>query len=325
MQRSPTKTYSNPDLTSSDMVTMRKRKQPDCACDITSFSMEFKKAMSDLRADFVNSLTQINENINNVIKKDLENLSLVTSEIKTEIDTLRVENSTLKQHVANLDTKCNRMTQDLTNLRESVQFQAQQSESIESKVHNMEATLKKSPVDTDYYRSLENKIDSLEQQARNNNIEISNLPERRNENLLTLIESIGSHIKHPISKIDILSIHRVPHAQVSSRPKNIIVKFSSRMLRDNVLSAYRLSKGLKSEQLGLSGTCLNIYMNEHLTLNNKILFRQCREAAKKHNFKFVWIRHATVLARKSESSHVVAIRSANDIIKITSNQKSNEQ
>ncbi|KAJ8704224.1 hypothetical protein PYW08_012948 [Mythimna loreyi] len=92
------------------------------------------------------------------------------------------------------------------------------------------------------------------------------------------------------------------------------------IMRDNLLSAYRLSKGLTTDRIGLSGTSCRIYLNEHLTLRNKDLFRKCREAAKLKKFKFVWVRNATVLVKESEDSSTFAVRTEDEISsKIKSN------
>lgn len=165
--------------------------------------------------------------------------------------------------------------------------------------------------------ALEDKIESLEQQARQHNLELCNVPERRSEDLLTLMANISSQIKFSLPQRDILAIHRVPHAHNENKtPKNIIVKLSSRILRDNLLSAFRLAKGVKTDQLGFTGTSSPIYMHEHLTLKKKQLFRQARDTAKKNNFKYVWVKHSTILVRENDSAAAIAIRSTQDISKI---------
>ncbi|KAL0853021.1 hypothetical protein ABMA27_012802 [Loxostege sticticalis] len=63
------------------------------------------------------------------------------------------------------------------------------------------------------------------------------------------------------------------------------------MLRDNVISAYRSTKGLDLTKLCITGPTSTIYINEHLTINNKLLFRQTREMAKKQAFRYVWLLH----------------------------------
>ncbi|KAL4712417.1 hypothetical protein ACJJTC_001578 [Scirpophaga incertulas] len=64
------------------------------------------------------------------------------------------------------------------------------------------------------------KIDVLEQQARSCNLEICNVPDKRNESLPTLIEKIGNVLKCPVRGSEVISIHRVPHAERDNpRPK----------------------------------------------------------------------------------------------------------
>ncbi|XP_047543296.1 uncharacterized protein LOC125075632 [Vanessa atalanta] len=64
---------------------------------------------------------------------------------------------------------------------------------------------------------LEAKIDMMEQQARQCNLEIANVPERRGENLIKIIEELGTAIKLTINAGDIVSAHRVPHADNKNR------------------------------------------------------------------------------------------------------------
>ncbi|KOB65371.1 Zinc finger DNA binding protein, partial [Operophtera brumata] len=80
-------------------------------------------------------------------------------------------------------------------------------------------------------RVLENKVWAMEQQARQCNIEISNLPERRNENLVAILDCLGGAIKLPIRS----------------------------MLRDNVIAAYRATKGIDSTKITVSGPPATFY------------------------------------------------------------------
>ncbi|CAG4981430.1 unnamed protein product [Parnassius apollo] len=170
--------------------------------------------------------------------------------------------------------------------------------------------------------NLETKVDYLEQQARQCNIEICNIPETRSENFLNIMGSISMAINFPISQKDILSIHRVPHAhRQTNKPKNVIVKLSSRILRDNVLAAFRKVKTLKTDQLGLTGSTMTVYMNEHLTLKKKQLFRKTRDLAAMHQYKYVWVRNATILVREQDGDTAFAIRTDDDLRKIKSRTK----
>lgn len=316
--RSPeNKSKSSPDLHSDNVpvsnVTQRKRKQPDCELTVAmnTLSAELKQAILDLRADINNQFFNVNTCMNN-LRDELNTLSLTSSQIQSEVMELRAEYSGMKKEISDLNEKHVELSQDVTDLKSSVNLNSDNYVDCTKRLKELESKMNSCATTTTGL--LERKIDALEQQARQCNIEIANMPEKRGENLITILESIGSAVNLTISSRDIISIHRVPHAHVqNNRPKNIIVKFTSRIMRDNLLSAYRLSKGLTTDRINFSGTPCRIYLNEHLTLRNKELFRKCREAANSNKFKYVWVRNATVLVKESDDSSTFAIRTEDDI------------
>lgn len=313
------KCQSVPDLYSADdadpNVTQRifKRKQPDCDLrrDISALSEEFKRSMSFLTTEIRDQFSNINSSISN-LRNDFNNLATTSSQIQSELKELRSDFFNTKQDISILNTKHLELSKVVDDLKSSVEFNSANIIDTVKRTKEMESKIVTSASEPIF--TLVNKIDRLEQQARQCNIEIGNLPEKRGENLVVILESIAAAINIPIAQRDIVAIHRVPHAHThNSRPKNIIVKFTSRLLRDNVLSAYRLSKGFTSDRIGLTGTQCRIYLNEHLTLRNKELFRKCRDAAKTNKFKYVWVRNATVLAKENDDSPTIAIYSEDDI------------
>lgn len=50
---------------------------------------------------------------------------------------------------------------------------------------------------------LSNRVETLEQQMRSNNLEIDAIPEKKEENLVGIVQKIGEHIECPISSQDI--------------------------------------------------------------------------------------------------------------------------
>ncbi|XP_028177966.1 uncharacterized protein LOC114365561 [Ostrinia furnacalis] len=306
MQRSPPakiqKYSSNPDLPESgegddDFVSFRRRRLPED--DNTKRMMDYVE--KKLSAELDSWKSQLDVVIADSIKNSID--SILDKEIKNITSTI---NNSLKTFGDKLD-----------NIEKSLSYAMERQDSIDSRLKQVESRLSSSDDISSQVTQLQDKIDSMEQQARLYNIEIANLPERRDENLLAIVEKIGAVIKHPINKSDIVSAHRVPHFDKKcTRPKNIIVKFSTKILRDNFMAASRANRGLKSDQLCMPGTVCSVYVNEHLTAKNKQLFRLCREEAKKCSFKFVWVSRGTVLVRQSESSPIFAIRCEQDLKKI---------
>uniref|UniRef100_A0A2H1X1G7 SFRICE_036806 n=1 Tax=Spodoptera frugiperda TaxID=7108 RepID=A0A2H1X1G7_SPOFR len=294
-------TQSEPDLNISDKmdcITTRQsnkrfRGDDDCT-DIDRFE-DLKNMLQSWKEDQDVVLKKIVAEVSELKQQNL-NIQKSYSEIEHSIQLFNLGYEEMKSRLECLELAHKDNTKRLNDLSNSVNAQA--------------------------VSKLEAKIEAMEQQARSCNLEICNLPEKRNENLFAIVDSIGCAINVPVSHNDIMSIHRVPHAQQHDRkPKNIIIKFRTRIIRDNILSAYRQKKGLTSDQLGISGASLNIYFNEHLTLHNKALFREAKKIANEIGFKYVWVRNGTVLVRERDGLSSIAIRSKEDLKRIVIKEK----
>lgn len=244
-----------------------------------------------------------------------------SSEIQELRGEFRSMVSTMEKWFSRQDENFSKMIGDFNDMKASIKFVSDgyedlktQTGAITQRVAKLEHQSPGIHDNASRIAELQAKLDLMDQQARQCNAEVGNLPEKRGENLVALLENIADLVKIPINQQDIVAVHRVPQANSGSpRPKNIVVKFSSRMLRDNFLAAVRLHKGMTTEQLGVSGPTHKIYINEHLTLKNKDLFRQAREAAKQRGFRFVWVKHGSILARQHEKSAVFSVRSEQDL------------
>lgn len=272
-----------------------------------------KRRQHTLDDDLLNIVeTKINEQFSSW-KRSLD--AVITESIRNAV------NVVLEAEISKLSANINQTLKDfgtrLDDFQESVDFANNRQDIFEKRlklVENNTATYSTAP---SQIKTLEYKIDQLEQQARQFNIEIANLPENKGENLISLLGKIGTVIKHPINQTDIISVHRVPHVDKKNpRPRNVIVKLSSKILRNNIITSARATKRITSDMLMMAGTTRSIYINEHLSPKNKALFQQSREAAKKHNFKYVWVKHGTVLVRQTDTSSIFAVRSEEDVDKI---------
>ncbi|KAL0880334.1 hypothetical protein ABMA27_002781 [Loxostege sticticalis] len=313
LQRSPPNKFSSDsnivssvDSEHNTFINTRKRKQPDCE-DMASFEEKFNKKLLTWDAKITESIAIA---VSSSVSKEMTKISDVLSEININMMKLSADNVNINISLKETNTR-------LSELEKSLNFSAERQDSFDNRLKTVEDKMTSSADQVSQIKSLEHKISAMEQNARQCNIEICNLPERRNENLVSIVEKLGDVIACPVRASDIVAVHRVPHADPkNNRPKNVIVKLNNRMLRDNVISAYRSAKGLDSTKLCITGPTSTIYVNEHLTINNKVLFRQTREMAKKQAFRYVWVKHGTILARKSDTSPVIAIRSTEDIAKI---------
>lgn len=160
----------------------------------------------------------------------------------------------------------------------------------------------------------------LEQRSRMDNVEISGVPEKNNENINVIIENIGKYINCPIGLQDYCIAHRVQKINSkATTPRNIIVKFLSRQKKNEILAASKKVK--KSTSAGYPGLKIpnigdSVFINEHLTSTNKLLLKMAKAAAREKGYKFVWVRNCLVNVRKNETSPAKTIKCAEDLNKI---------
>uniref|UniRef100_A0A2A4JD31 FP protein C-terminal domain-containing protein n=1 Tax=Heliothis virescens TaxID=7102 RepID=A0A2A4JD31_HELVI len=234
--------------------------------------------------------------------------------------------SMLENYLTKHDEKFTTLLSEFEGIKSSIQFISNQYDSLEentkkisSRVSKIEEKISSPQAVEPRIAVLEAKLEAAEQKSRNCNVEISNLPEKRGENLISILENISILIKQPVLARDVITIHRVPLMNSkSTRPRNIVVKLSNQILRDNFIAAARLKKGITTEELKMNsnGNSQKIFINEHLTLHVKKLFRQTKEAAKENGHRFVWIKHGTILVRADTSEPAFTIRSEEDLSKI---------
>ncbi|CAH0407671.1 unnamed protein product [Chilo suppressalis] len=294
VQRTPPKFASNPDLPATALlvedtvINMRKRKQPDDE-DMDHRMMLLEQKLDRQMAIFSSKMDEmISESIANALKSaitsEFSKISSTLDAISESVMELRNDNASLKKSLKDMDVR-------FTEIEQSLNFCNTRQDEFEKDLITLKKQIQLTSDLPDYVQTLEYKLAVMQQQARECNIEISNVPEKRNENLVNMVISLGTAVKQQILVSDIVAVHRVPHAsQTDKRPKNIVVKLTSRIARDNIVAACRSKKNLDTEGLGLPGTVQKIYVNEHLTIQNKILFRECRERAKSSDYKYVWVK-----------------------------------
>ncbi|KAG7304600.1 hypothetical protein JYU34_011573 [Plutella xylostella] len=172
---------------------------------------------------------------------------------------------------------------------------------------------------------LSSRISRVELHSRECNLELSCLPEFKNENLVSTVVQLASVVSCPIqiSDTDIVTCKRVAKLNPSSeRPRNVIVKLRTTDQRDGILAAVtsfnkkNLKEKLNSSHLGLGGTKSPIYVSEHLSPSTKQLHAAARKAVREKSFKHIWVRNGLIFVRKDDTAQAIKIRDINDILKI---------
>ncbi|CAG9825676.1 unnamed protein product [Phaedon cochleariae] len=173
-------------------------------------------------------------------------------------------------------------------LLESVNFCSNKISDFENEIHKLNDYIRKTDqlfTENKKLKSdldgLQSKMNDLEQVSRSNNIEIQGVPERNNEDLYNILEKIGTYIDCKINPISIDYVHRVQsnHNSTDNKTKNIIVKFISKREKDRFLLSAKTKRigNNSSPKMSLDGVSDAFYINEHLTLTNKILYREAEQ------------------------------------------------
>ena len=178
---------------------------------------------------------------------------------------------------------------------------------------------------TNQFKILKESFNNLEQYSRRDCLELQGIPkslsdsmwEDTNEVVVELDRKIGIDLK----KEDISTSHRLSNKVKMNGerafPPAIIVKFTSRDVREKLYRARKVLKNLTSRDLGYSEKN-RIFINESLTLSNKERFKGCLKVKKEKGFKFLWTSGGTIFMRKDQHVHskVIQINNANALRKI---------
>lgn len=213
---------------------------------------------------------------------------------------------------------------EMQSLRKSVEFCSDKISDFEAKIVQINDYFKateKLRAETSQLSAdvatLSKKVNSLEQSLRSNNVEIQDIPEKANENLISVITNIGNFINFEVNPAMLDTVFRVPTV-VDKKPKNIVIKFLSKHDRDGFLNAAKTARKNPQNKYGfnLSGVSNKFYINEHLAPQTKLLLKQTREKAKEKNFKFTWVQNGNVLVRQTENSKIIQITEVSDLRKM---------
>uniref|UniRef100_A0A8D9B0F7 FP protein C-terminal domain-containing protein n=1 Tax=Cacopsylla melanoneura TaxID=428564 RepID=A0A8D9B0F7_9HEMI len=168
----------------------------------------------------------------------------------------------------------------------------------------------------DENRTLKWKMNEMEQYSRRSNVQINNIPPVANEDIGKILCEMGKKIGVNLDyNVDIQAAHRVPSQRENSKP--IIVKFTNRTKRDEFLVAAKKSK-LDCSQMDATKELLfsansKIFVNEHLSPDNKKLFYEARKCVREKKIKSARTKNGKILVQRDDNSQPMVIRDMLDL------------
>lgn len=259
------------------------------------FPIDFERYMSHIDAKIDKFATTFSEQI----KSDLK--ELIVSSISAELGAINAK-------ISSFD-----------NMEKSLEFHTVEQDRLKAIIADSVKLIENLQASNDLLRKdfdkLKSKFEEIEQLNRQCNIEIQNVPEINNENVLNIVASLATALNMSIPTEQVRSAHRVA-AVKSDRPRNIIVQLATRRLRDDIIAAARVRRSLTTQSLQLSVPVQSIYVNEHLTLANKILYAKVRAAKKQKGYEHAWIRNSKIYVRKHSGDKFIVIKCESDLLKM---------
>lgn len=170
---------------------------------------------------------------------------------------------------------------------------------------------------------LNKKIIHSEKLSRSHNVEIQCVPEKRSENLITLIKKLCEVISFPISDAEIIHCRRVAKMNPSSsRPRNILLSLPTPRHRDIMISAVRrynkhhAHERLSTRHLDSALEQGPIFVTEHLSPENKALHAATRKFAKENSYAYVWVKNGLIYLRKDDKSGAINVKDSISLEKL---------
>ncbi|XP_047999773.1 uncharacterized protein LOC125236898 [Leguminivora glycinivorella] len=230
-----------------------------------------------------------------------------------------------KDNRAYFDAQFKDFNQKMAKFESSLEFINRQYEDFKKDFQDGKPELQRLAAENNHLNTtvqeLTVRLNQLEQQARASNVEIQCVPEHRGENLVSLVQQLGSTIEHPVQQHEVLQCTRIAKLNPSNpRPRSILVKFPSPRLRDSFIAASRkynkthANDKLNTSHLGIATTQKSqVFIVEHMTKETKELHLAARLKAKEIGYAMVWVTNGRVYLRKSEGSEHIWVKNLETI------------
>ncbi|PZC74933.1 hypothetical protein B5X24_HaOG207012 [Helicoverpa armigera] len=228
----------------------------------------------------------------------MESVKVIQREL-AELKTIRQEVSEMKLSFESYHREIQALTSKVTDLEDEIESMKKTKEAV--------VTLQ------DRIAKLERLQSENEQRSRMNNIEIKGVPMSKDEDLFAIMAKIGEAIDFNVQKEQINYIARVP-TRNDKVNKNIICSVHNSYLKNDFITAAKKHKKLHAGDLGFQGST-RVYINDHLTLENKLLLNKTKVQAAERGFEHVWVRGCKILVRKNSSSPKYCIKTEQDLKK----------
>ncbi|XP_063533680.1 uncharacterized protein LOC134743979 [Cydia strobilella] len=227
-------------------------------------------------------------------------MTAFTAAIKELSDTF----TSMKNQMSEFTKSVNHFSADLSNFREelsSLKEQQKETARIKTEVVNLRAEV----------AELRDIIAAKDQRQLLKDVEISGLPESKSEDLRQIVHVISNKLGMHLDPLEVDDVKRVGARRDGDqqRARPVVLTFIRRAPRDQLLKASRVRRGLTSAELEIPGPATRVYLNEHLSKPNRILFSKARKLGAELRFKYTWTSNGNIFMRRTDTSSVTHVTS----------------
>jgi uncharacterized protein YoxC len=215
---------------------------------------------------------------------------------------VRDEIAPLTQSVQFMSDKIDESNKLMASLRGDILSLKKEVETIRSKQNSMATVVS----------DLKEKVRSLEQYTRRLNVEISGVPVSPKEDIVRLVKDVGKAMGVEVLDNHIAAAHRVPSYNKERIP-SVVVQLQNKQLKDTWITNFRQKKTMTAKEVNAAFPNDLVYINDHLSPDNKILLSTLKKKAKAVGYTYAWCRDGKFYARKAPGEKLVRIVSYEDI------------
>lgn len=237
----------------------------------------FRKENNETIAEFRNENNEKWNTINTKLDEVKGNIVKVTADVedaKKQINDLKTENEDVKERIVNFEKLYYEISGEVRIMR------------IE--------------------------MNEIQQYSRVDNIIIAGVPVTKGEDFNVLLAKIASLLRLSYNPYHISAAHRLPLFSEGNRHPPIVVKFTSRAIKNDWVYARKNKRNLMANELNDKFPNTPIYFNEHMTARTREIFNKGRDLVREQKLAYVWVKDGRVLVKKTPKSRTVRVREIND-------------
>lgn len=240
------------------------------------------------------TLTSIDEKLTNILN--------ILGSHTDNIGEIKKEQQEMSRSIELCHKNISDFTQLVSNQGEKIADCETELLRINSEVIRLNKELKKS----------KQEVNDLEQYSHRNNLIVFGIPEDKGEHIHHVIRRLANALQFPDWSTNLIdAVHRMGKS-TETQPRPIIIKFVSRLVKEEFWSKRKVRRNLKATDLGF-GSENSIYINESLTQTNRELLKKTRAVAKEKGYTQVWTSNCSIFVRREKGSQLIKITSTSDV------------